>query len=175
VDELTDRAVKIPEAVSGEVTVDAVALASNSSFDSPWSVTADPDGGAWVLDKGTGSVVKVRPDGGRGAELTGFNYPFDAAVSATTNNLYVVDYDAGLLASFDKSLQGSQSWDVAADFTVKGLLAATDVEIDETGGFVFVASDGRVGRYDTAGVLLSECVGIQTPVAVAADPGRSTP
>jgi hypothetical protein len=60
--------------------------------------------------------------------------------------------------------------DEAAKLFLTGLPYPTDVELDECGGYVFVASSDGVRRYSTAGELLYKYPELTLPVAVAADP-----
>jgi streptogramin lyase len=173
-DELANRVVKLPAAVSGSVKVGNVRLASCGGFDVPWGVAADADGGVWVLDKGAGVVAKVNADGGRAAEVTGFDWPYDAASSATANTVFVVDYGKGSLVAFSRGVSGTQGMDKVAKLKVTGLPSPTDVELDEEGGYVFVAASDAVRRYTTTGQLLYTYGDMQLPVAVAADPGRGS-
>ena len=173
-DELNDRVVKLPAAVAGTVEAGKVRLATCDGFDIPWGVAADADGGVWVIDKGAGSVVKVTADGGRAAEVTGFDWPYDVASSVSANTVYVVDYGQGSLVAFSREVKGTQARDKVAKLTVTGLPAPTDVELDEEGGFVFVAAEDVVRRYTTSGELVKKYGEMQLPVMAAADPGRGS-
>jgi len=172
-DELNDRVVKLPAAVAGNAEADKVKVAACDGFGIPYGVAADADGGAWVIDREVCSVVKLTADGGRAAEITGFDWPYDAASSASANTVFVVDYGKGSLVGFPRGVSGTQSMDKVAKLTVAGLPAPTDVELDEEGGFVFVSASDAVRRYTTSGQLLYTYGDMQLPVTVAADPGRA--
>ncbi len=170
VDELQDRVVKLRADASGTITVGGVKLAECGGFGGPWSVAADPGGGVWVLDKGAGAVVKVNGSGGRVAEVTGFGFPYAAVASAAANCVFVVDYEEGWLAAFSREQVGVRQVDDAAKIFLTGLLYPTDVELDEDGGYFFVAASDGVNRYATGGELLYKYPELTLPVAVAADP-----
>lgn len=169
-DELQDRAVKLRADASGTVTVGGVKLAECGGFDVPWSVAADPGGGVWVLDKGAGAVVKVNGSGGRVAEVTGFGFPYGAVASRVVNCVFVVDYDEGWLAAFSREVVGVRQVDEAAKIFITGLPYPTDVELDEDGGYAFVAASDAARRYTTAGDFINAYEGLTLPMAVAADP-----
>ncbi|MEE9457900.1 MAG: NHL repeat-containing protein [bacterium] len=169
-DELQDRVVKLRADASGTVSVGGVMLAECGGFDVPWSVAADPGGGVWALDKGAGAVVKVNGAGERVAEVTGFSFPYGAVASRAANSVFVVDYDKGWLAAFTREVVGVHRVDEAAKLFLTGLPYPTDVELDESGGYVFVAASDGVRRYSTAGELLHKYPELTLPVAVAADP-----
>jgi DNA-binding beta-propeller fold protein YncE len=171
-DELGQRVVKLPGKVAGAAKADAVALATCGGFETPWYVAADASGGVWVLDKDAGAVVKVSAAGARDAEVTGFGFPYAAVASRGADSVFVADYERGLLVSFRRKLKGTWSADEVVELTLKGFSYPTDVELDEDGGYLFVASSGALRRYSTAGELLYEYGGMDSPVAVAADPGR---
>lgn len=173
-DELNDRVVKLPAAVSGTVKAGEVKIAERDGFGIPYGVAADADGGAWVIDRETCSVVKLTADGSRAAEVTGFDWPYDAASSASANTVFVVDYGKGSLVGFSRGVSGTQAKDKVAKLAVEGLAAPTDVELDEEGGYVFVSASDAVRRYNTSGQLLHTYGDMQLPVTVAADPGRGT-
>ncbi len=154
-DELKDRVVKLPAAVTGTVEVGKVRLATCDGFDIP-------------------SVVAAAADGGRAAEVTGFDWPYDVASSVSANTVYVVDYGQGSLVAFSREVSGTQARDKVAKLTVTGLPAPTDVELDEEGGYVFVAAEDVVRRYTTSGEPLNEYGEMQLPVMAAADPGRGS-
>jgi DNA-binding beta-propeller fold protein YncE len=169
-DELQDRAVKLRADASGTVGVGAVKLAECGGFETPWVVAADPGGGAWVLDKGAGAVVKLGAAGERKAEVTGFSFPYGAVASGAANCVFVVDYEKGWLAAFSRDVVGVRQVDEAAKLLLPGLPYPTDVELDEEGGYLFVAASDAVRRYSTVGELLYEYTELTLPVAVAADP-----
>lgn len=169
-DELQKRVVKLRADASGTVSVGGVKLAECGGFDVPWSVAADPGGGAWVLDKGAGAVVKVNAAGERVAEVTGFSFPYRAVASRAANCVFVVDYEKGWLAAFSLELVGVSRVDEAAKLFLTGLPYPTDIELDESGGYVFVAASDGVRRYSIAGELLYKYPELTLPVAAAADP-----
>jgi DNA-binding beta-propeller fold protein YncE len=171
-DELNDRVVKLPAAVTGEVAMGEVALATCGDFDIPCNVCADADGGVWVIDTGVASVVKISNEGVRAAEVTGFDWPYDVVSSKAAHTVYVVDYELGSLVAFSRGVSGTQAMGKVAKLTVAGLDAPTDVELDEEGGYVFVASSDAVRRYTTSGNLVQTYAEMQLPVMVAADPAR---
>ncbi len=169
-DELNDRVVKLPADVAGEVNADDVALASCAGFDVPFAVAADPAGGVWVLDKGAGAVVKVTAAGKKVATVTGFDFPYDAVVSRGADAVFVVDENKGIMAVIARDVDGEQPLSAAAKFTLTGFTMPTDVELDEDGGFVFVADGDALRRYTTAGTLVVTYEGLTTPVMASADP-----
>ena len=169
-DELQRRVVKLRADASGAVGVGGVKLAECGGFDVPWAVAADPGGGAWVLDKGAGAVVKVSGAGERKAEVTGFDFPYCAVASRAANCVFVVDYEKGWLAALPRGVVGTGNAKEAAKFVLTGLPFPTDVELDEEGGFVFVAASDAVNRYSTSGGLLYKYPELTLPVAAAADP-----
>ncbi len=171
-DELQRRVVKLRGDASGTVAVGAVTLVACGGFDVPWAVAADPGGGVWVLDKGGQAVIKVDAAAARVTEVTGFSYPYAAAVSGAADAVFVVDYDRGLLAAFSRRLVGRHTVDGAAKLKLTGMPYPTDVELDEEGGYVFVASSDVVRRYTTAGELLYKYEGLTLPLAAAVDPAR---
>jgi DNA-binding beta-propeller fold protein YncE len=171
-DELQDRAVKLRADASGTVGVGGVKLAECGGFETPWAVAADPGGGAWVMDKGAGAVVKVGAAGERKAEVTGFDFPYCAVASGAANCVFVVDYEKGWLAAFSREVAGVRAVDEAAKLLLPGLPYPTDVELDDEGGYVFVAASDAVRRYSTTGELLYEYTELTLPVAAAADPGQ---
>jgi DNA-binding beta-propeller fold protein YncE len=169
-DELQKRVVKLRADASGTVSVGGVKLAECDGFDVPWSVAADPGGGVWALDKGAGAVVKVNAAGERVAEVTGFSFPYCAVASRAANCVFVVDYNEGWLAAFTREVAGVRHVDEAAKLFLTGLPYPTDVELDEGGGYVFVAASDGVRRYSTAGELLYKYPELTLPIAAAADP-----
>ncbi len=171
-DELGRRVLKLPGKVAGAVKADAVALATCGGFETPWYVAADASGGVWVLDRDAGAVVRVSAAGARGAEVTGFGFPYAAVAARGADSVFVVDYEQGLLVAFRRKLTGKWSVGEVAELTLKGFSYPTDVELDEDGDYVFVSSSGALRRYSTAGQLLYEYTGMDSPVAAAADPGR---
>ena len=171
-DELNDRVVKLPAAVAGNVGADKVKVAEADGFGIPYGVAADANGGAWVIDRETCSVVKLTAGGERAAEITGFGWPYDVASSAGADTVFVVDYGKGTLVAFSRAVSGTQAMDKVAKLTVEGLPAPTDVELDEEGGYIFVSASDAVRRYATSGQLLFTYGDMQLPVVVAADPGR---
>lgn len=169
-DELQRRVVKLRADASGTVGVGGVKLAECGGFDVPWAVAADPGGGVWVLDKGAGAVVKVSAAGERAAEVTGFGFPYGAAASRAANCVFVVDYEKGWLTALPRGVVGTTNVKEAAKFVLTGLPFPTDVELDEGGGFIFVAASDAVSRYSTSGGLLYKYPELTLPVAAAADP-----
>lgn len=169
-DELQDRVVKLRADVTGSVGVAAAKVAECGDFEMPWAVAADPGGGAWVLDKEKGNVVKINGGGERKAAVTGFGYPYAAAASGAADCVFVVDYQKGRLTAFPREVSGVLRVDEAAKLTLTDLPFPTDVELDEEGGYVFVAASDVVRRYTTEGDLLGEYTGMALPVAAAADP-----
>jgi DNA-binding beta-propeller fold protein YncE len=171
-DELNDRVVKLPAAVGGTVGVGKAKLAACGGFDIPSGAAADADGGVWVIDGGTRSLAKVTAAGARAGEVTGFDQPYDVAVSVAADAVYVVDYGRGSLLAFPRGMTGTQRWDKAAKLAVEGLPAPTDVELDEEGGYVFVSGSDAVRRFTAAGELTHTYSGFRLPVMAAADPGK---
>lgn len=171
-DELQRRVVKLRGGAAGTVAVGAVTLAACGGFDVPWSVVADPAGGVWVLDKGAQAVVKVDAAAARVTEITGFSFPYAAAVSSAADAVFVVDYDRGFLAAFSRGLVGARPVDEAAKLKLTGMPYPTDVDLDEEGGYVFVASSDAVRRFTTTGELSHTYDVFTLPIAVAVDPGR---
>ncbi len=169
-DELQKRVVKLRADASGTVTVRAVKLAECGGFNVPWSVAADLAGGVWVLDKGAGAVVRVNASGERKAEVTGFGFPYGAAVSGAGDCVFVSDYEKGRLVAFPRATTGTRKLDGVAKLLLTGLPYPTDVELDEDGGYCFVAASDAVRRYTTTGDFMNSYEGLALPVAAAADP-----
>jgi DNA-binding beta-propeller fold protein YncE len=169
-DELQRRVVKVRADASGAVTVGGVKLAECGGFDVPWSVAADPAGGVWVLDRGVGAVVRVSAAGRRTTEVTGFGFPYGAAISGGADCVFVSDYEKGWLAAFPRGTTGTRKVDAVAKLFLTGLPYPTDVELDEDGGYCFVTASDAVRRYTTTGDFINSYEGLGLPVAVAADP-----
>jgi DNA-binding beta-propeller fold protein YncE len=171
-DELNDRFVKLPAAATGDVEADEVKVAASDGFGIPYGVAADADGGAWVIDRESRSVIKLTANGGRTAEITGFDWPYDVASSTSADTVFAVDYGKGSLVAFSRGVSGTRAMDKVAKLTVEGLPSPTDVELDEEGGYFFVSASDAVRRYTTSGQLLHTYGDLELPVMVAADPGR---
>jgi DNA-binding beta-propeller fold protein YncE len=173
-DELNDRVLKLPADVAGKVEADKVKLAVTAGLGIPYGVAADATGGAWVIDREVRSVVKLTADGGRAAEITGFDWPYDVACSSGADTVFVVDYSKGSLIAFSRGVSGTRAMGKVAKLAVEGLPSPTDVELDEEGGYVFVSASDAVRRYTASGQLLDTYGDLELPVTVAADPGRGT-
>jgi DNA-binding beta-propeller fold protein YncE len=171
-DELNNRFVKIPAEPGAEVEAEAVALLTVGGFDTPWVVATDDDGGAWVADKGAGTVVKIDAGGGRTATITGFVFPADVALALEEGLVYVVDENAGDVVVFGSEITGNKSADAAAKLKLEGFSMPTDAEVDETGKYVFISDADYVKRYSMEGELLTTYEGAGLPVMAGADPGR---
>jgi DNA-binding beta-propeller fold protein YncE len=169
-DELQRRVVKLRADASGTVTAGSVKLAECGGFDVVWSVAADPAGGVWVLDKGAGTVVRVNGSGQRTTEVTGFGFPYGAAVSGDADCVFVSDYEKGRIAAFPRGTTGTRRVDGVAKLLLTGLPYPTDVELDEDGGYCFVVASDAVRRYTLTGDFVNSYEGLALPVAAAADP-----
>lgn len=172
-DELNKRAIKLPANANGMASASEIALVEVRGFDQPWAAIADPNGGAWILDKGKGEVVVVDGSGAKKATITGLRFPVDAAILPSAGSVFVVDEDADCVYRFPRALTGTGTAEALATLTLRGFSTPTDIDADEDGGFIFVSDGDAVYRYTLAGERENKITeGLALPGAAGADPKR---